>query len=280
MALTAGKITIFNVEHNGLNLPLYTETANQNLPDQELFIILPGSGGISSFEKLWSEQGLTHGRTIAWLDSLTPRGIYKLHHKDRTLNTFKRSEDMVAALRTLYNNLEFLPWLNFSKITMIGASHGAAVGVRLLTDRYKFEHTDKIKKVYALYPGLHPFETDHYTLDGSKLEIHVGELDNWTPAKWCARLAERSGASCTIYPGIKHGFSKPNSVGTWPNNPINHLVTFDDPTPSAEMMNECGKSRKIYLEAMKEGLCFGDVDVAYDEATTNNLINHIFTRNN
>lgn len=277
MALTSGKITIFNVAHNGLNLPLYTETANQTQMKQKLFFVLPGSGGISSFEKLWSEKALEHGYTIAWLDSLTPRGIYKLHHKGKTLNTFKRSEDMVAAIRTIFDNLEMLPWLDPTEIKLIGASHGAAVGVRLLTDRYKFEHTDKIKKVYALYPGLHPFETDHNTVDGSKLEIHVGELDNWTPAKWCTRLAERTGADCFVYPEIKHGFSKPNSVGTWPNNPINHLVDFDDPTPSEEMMNETGKSRKIYLEAMERGLCFGDVDVAYDERTTNTVMNRVFS---
>ncbi|MFA5490560.1 MAG: hypothetical protein WC284_15340 [Candidimonas sp.] len=275
MALTANKITILNVQRNGLNIPLYVETGDQSKPNQPLLFVHHGSGGISSCESLWLRKAFEHGWTACYLDSCTPRGIYKINFKNQ-LSSFERAYDVIAAIRCLIDNMKMIPFCNPSQIIMIGASHGAATGIRMLTNRFYFEHTNFIQRVYALYPGVHPYETDYDTIDGNKLEIHVGEFDNWTPAGPCKVLAERTKSTIFVHKGIHHGFSKPNSIGVWPDNVISHNIPYDDPTSSDELYNKSGRAKMIFDKAVKEKLHLSDVRVEYNEDVVNFIEKRVF----
>lgn len=266
MAVRSSKTGIYNMKRQctGEDVSVLVYTGDQSINNQPVLWVIHGSGGVSSSEDIFLDWAKELPITIAIVDSYTGRNTFK-HNWDgkdaRIIDTHTRTEDIVGA-KMKFDKIkdEVFPFVGNKHYT-VGFSDGGTVCVRLHTDRYK-EYTNWVEKSYCLYPSFHPYETDFYTADGSKIHIFVGREDNWTPLRWAERFSNEQGASLSILDNTHHSFFKPGVSG-WHNHVINisniELPDYD----SMELKDKLGKvavsnnidvdkHRGVYVEYSKE----------------------------
>jgi len=218
MAVKSSKTGLFNLKRQctGEDVSVMVYTGDQSVKDQPVLWVVHGSGGVSSSEDIFLKWARELPVTIAIVDSYTGRGMYK-HNWDgkdhRIIDSHTRTEDIVGAKMKFDKLKETSFPFTGDRHYVVGFSDGGTVGVRLHTDRYK-DYTGWVNKSFCLYPSLHPYETDFYTADGSKIHIFVGDKDNWTPPQWAERFAKEQTAGLSILKDTYHSFFKPGVAGS------------------------------------------------------------------
>ena len=254
MAVYSSKTGLYNMNRQctGEDVSVMVYTGNQSIKNQPVLWVIHGSGGVSSSEDIFLEWARDLPITIAIVDSYSGRGMFK--HKwngndHRIINTHTRTEDIVGAKMKFDKIKEDVFPFAGDKHYTIGFSDGGTVGVRFHTDRYK-EYTQWIEKSYCLYPSLHPYETDFYSADGSKIHIFVGENDNWTPAEYAIRFSKEQSAEITVLENTHHSFFKPG-VASWHEDIINissvKLPDYDS-MELKEQLGSIAKNNNIDIE--------------------------------
>jgi dienelactone hydrolase len=177
----------------------------------------------------WSSQLANWGYVTIWPDSFKTRGHPGGVCTDASapLITFpQRAEDAYAALE----HLQTLPNVDPRRVVVMGGSHGGSSTLAAIVDtaansRHK---AARFAAAIALYPGCGRTVGDwsvervrdaRHKIAGysgvfkplAPLLILTGELDDWTPAEPCRRLAsasQRAGhpVEIAVYPGAHHAF--------------------------------------------------------------------------
>ena len=168
------------------------------------------------------EPWLRDGYAVLFADSFRSRGLREvctIHHGERTITTSQRRLDALGALAYLAARRDVAR----ERIALVGWSHGGSAALQAINtaDRAVGEFFARknapafFRAAVAFYPGCaSPLKAGDKYVPGTPTRVHIGELDDWTPARTCvelgASLAERGADfSVTTYPGSYHAFDSP-----------------------------------------------------------------------
>jgi len=160
----------------------------------------------------WAKVLVEQGYVVALPDSFSTRG-----HAGGVCSNPSPSRNEVAPARRVPDAhealayLRTLPYVDSKRIGVMGGSHGGTTTLAAMAR----EKPEGFIAGVALYPSCRRLAAS--LRPTVPLLILVGELDDWTPAKPCVRLAENaSGAgspvAIKVYPGAHHSFDSANPI--------------------------------------------------------------------
>jgi dienelactone hydrolase len=176
----------------------------------------------------WSTRLAAEGYVTIWPDSFSTRGHAAgvCTEPSPLRNMFEqRADDAYAALA----HLRTLAQVDQRRIAVMGGSHGGSATLAAIVDTAaNRRHEARFAAAVALYPGCARSVGDwkvtrdreaRYKITGysgvfkplAPLLILTGELDDWTPAEPCRRLAAAArqvghGVDIVVYPDAHHAF--------------------------------------------------------------------------
>ncbi|MGZ5035837.1 MAG: dienelactone hydrolase family protein [Usitatibacter sp.] len=172
----------------------------------------------------WAKLLVEKGYVVLIPDSFSTRG-----HADGVCTDPSPSRAEVAPgrrARDAYDTLEYarsLPYVDGKRVGVMGGSHGGSSTLATMAATPGPAGGHGFAAAVALYPGC-GFRYGDWRPGGpgvyeprAPLLILVGEKDDWTPAKPCRELAQRSQAagypvSIKVYPGALHSFDSDRPV--------------------------------------------------------------------
>lgn len=174
-------------------------------------------GAIASRERMWMEQFVADGYVVLLLDSFNPRGFSSIcTRRDRPITAEKdRPYDAYAALRWLRAK----PFVMSDRVAVMGWSHGAmtilATVSQTMIKEIGWTEPGFVTAV-TFYPGCLDLSKTPYKATVPLL-MQLGEKDDWTPARYCLRLADdvkKAGdpIEIDVYPGAYHAFDNPTGT--------------------------------------------------------------------
>jgi dienelactone hydrolase len=213
----------------------------------------------SGSPKRWSDELVARGYATILPDSFTPRGhaggictVPPLQRNSGVTPT-ERANDAYAALAYLRT----LPYVDGNRVGVMGGSHG---GASTLATMVAPQAKDKgFLAAVALYPacalnvgGWHENLTGDYA-PAAPVQILIGEIDDWTPAENCRRLADaaqKAGHPVTIkvYPGAHHSFDSAN--------PVRYVATRVNPNAPGRRGATTGGQAVAWADSLREVVAF------------------------
>ena len=170
-------------------------------------ILMHGCSGLSANVRHWAEALRSWGYATFILDSFRGRGL-KSVCETGSLRSDDRLVDAYTALALMTRH----PRVDPTRVVLMGFSHGGGVallaGARWIARSHAAQEKSAFRAFVAFYPrceGRYPG-----ALSGP-LRVHIGSLDDWTPAPPCEVMVEslRGGgadARITVYEGARHAF--------------------------------------------------------------------------
>lgn len=173
-------------------------------------ILAHGCGGVGNAETGWAPVLREWGYATFVVDSFRGRRLSEVCTNTPALAGAQRIPDAYGALRILATH----PRIDARRVVLMGFSHGGGVALDASTSWAKATYAPAGHPAFRAFVSFYPYcntvfpERHHLT---APLRVHVGELDDWTPAASCVRLVERlKGAgedvTITVYPGAHHSF--------------------------------------------------------------------------
>jgi dienelactone hydrolase len=202
---------------DAVGLAIYTK--DQSLKNQPIVWLVHGSGGVSSAEDLWKSKALDVGYTVAIVDSYSSRGTLKKNWDGKdslAITGHGRANDLLSCREWLVENKSIVPFADMDANIAVGFSNGGTAALHCQSDRFR-HRSAWLHMSYALYPGVHPFESDFASIDGNKCHLFVGELDQWTTAAQAKKFCDSNGSQLTVLPAAHHSYSKPGVANTYKN---------------------------------------------------------------
>ncbi|HYC37033.1 MAG TPA: dienelactone hydrolase family protein [Usitatibacter sp.] len=157
----------------------------------------------------WAKVLLEEGYVVLIPDSFSPRGFAggvctEASPRRQEVGPLRRVDDALAALR----HARSLPFVEAERIAVMGASHGGASTLATLASPKAVKAREAFRAGIALYPSCSGRASYR---PHAPLLILTGELDDWTPAEPCRRLADGARAAghdvtIKVYPGAHHSF--------------------------------------------------------------------------
>lgn len=187
-------------------------------------ILAHGCAGIGNTETGWARVLRDWGYATFVIDSFRGRNLTEVCTSARTLTSTQRIPDAYGALRILATH----PKIDARRVALMGFSHGGALTLDASTvwakETFAPSGQPAFRAFFPFYPNCNTSYPERERIS-APLRIHSGELDDWTPARPCVRLAEifkASGqdATITVYPGAHHSF---DNIG----RPLTYLPTVD-----------------------------------------------------
>jgi dienelactone hydrolase len=170
----------------------------------------------------WAKELVARGYVVLIPDSFTtrgfPNGVCTDASRGPRVAPVQRARDAYAALAYLRT----LAYVDNGRVGLMGGSHGGSTTLlAMLPLRGAAARRPGFAAAVALYPGC---ATPAGNLIGDSggvyrspapLLILVGELDDWTPAEPCRKLAEAASkagypVAIKVYPGALHSFDSGN----------------------------------------------------------------------
>jgi dienelactone hydrolase len=170
-------------------------------------ILMHGCSGVSANMGHWAEALRSWGYATFILDSFAGRGL-KSVCETGALRSDDRVPDAYAALALLARH----PRIDGSRIALMGFSHGGGVvllaGAQWVARGYVGSGAPAFRAFVAFYPrceGRYPGAL------AGPLRVHIGALDDWTPAPPCEVMvgslrSRGADARITVYAGARHAF--------------------------------------------------------------------------
>jgi dienelactone hydrolase len=159
------------------------------------------------------------GYGVLLVDSFNPRGerqICTVTPKARSIQEEQRWLDAYGAIEYLNTRADVVT----GRIGAIGFSHGGTAAVQVMNAELPVKKSGApgFAAAVAMYPGCASTlaaRPDYVAY--APLLILASELDDWTPARYCQKLAERSKergqpVDIEIYPEAYHGFDELSAV--------------------------------------------------------------------
>jgi dienelactone hydrolase len=188
-------------------------------------ILAHGCGGIGNAETGWAPVLREWGYATFLIDSFRGRNLTEVCTSARTLTGTQRIPDAYGALRILATH----PKIDARRVALMGFSHGGALTLGASTawakETFAPSGQPAFRAFFPFYPSCNTVFREPQRIS-APLRIHSGELDDWTPAGPCVRLAETLKASgqdatITVYPGAHHSF---DNIG----RPLTRLPNVDN----------------------------------------------------
>lgn len=171
---------------------------------------------------------LRDGYAVLFADSFRARGmreICTIKHGERTVTAAKRRLDALGALDYLATRREIAR----DRIALIGWSHGGSAALQAVNTRDPVvaRFFDKqaappfFRAAVAFYPGCAtPLKAGDRYAPGAPTRVHIGMLDDWTPATTCVDLGVAMAARdedllVTTYADSYHAFDSPTGTLTF-----------------------------------------------------------------
>lgn len=157
---------------------------------QPVIVIMPGAGGIGASRHTSNEWARTlneAGISTYILDSFTGRKRYVIG-EHAALPPIVRVIDAFGALKMLSEH----PFVDGSKISIMGFSHGSAATMYTNLVRFQKQYGNGLK--FASHISVYGICATKYRGDDELLSpmlILHGEADDWVPAAPCAEYTER-----------------------------------------------------------------------------------------
>jgi dienelactone hydrolase len=179
-------------------------------------VLLHGCGGPYDRKGVLSQRMLDYARLVnkagmhaLIVDSLTPRG-------EKQICTQKVGTRLITQAHRRLDALSALEWLaarsdvDASRLGLLGWSNGGSTVLAATNERHKEAASAEAKPAFAIafYPGCETELRRGYETH-TQLLMMVGELDDWTPAEPCRRLADQAAGrkpEFESYAGAYHGF--------------------------------------------------------------------------
>ena len=169
------------------------------------------------------EMLLGDGYAVLLPDSFRSRGrneVCTIKTGDNPITPTRRRLDALGALAYLADRSD----IAHDRIALVGWSHGGSTALATVNvrDREVAAFRDKagappfFRAVVALYPGCKvSLGAGDRWQPGAPTRIHIGESDDWTPAKPCVELGQAMAArgeplKVIVYPDSHHGFDAPS----------------------------------------------------------------------
>lgn len=169
------------------------------------------------------EMLLGDGYAVLLPDSFRSRGqneVCTVKLGDNPITPMRRRLDALGALAYLADRSD----VAHDRIALVGWSHGgstalAAINIR---DREVAAFRDNVsappffRAAVAFYPGCKvSLRAGDRWQPGAPARVHIGAIDDWTPAKPCIELGEAMAVrgepfKVTVYPDSHHGFDAPS----------------------------------------------------------------------
>jgi len=193
-------------------------------------ILAHGGSGRGHAEVGWSQALRRWGYATFVIDSFRGRNLTEVSTDARALTGTQRIPDAYGALRILATH----PRIDPRRIALMGFSHGGVLTLAASTiwarDTFVPAGQPAFRAFIAFYPYCNTIYPERERTS-APLRIHIGELDDWTPAGPCIRLVEalkRAGqdAAITVYPGAHHSF---DNIG----RAFTRLANVDNPATCA-----------------------------------------------
>ena len=177
----------------------------------------------------WTGQLLSDGYAVLWPDSFNPRGrrsVCLVKRGEATILPATRRLDILGAL----GYAAALPGVDRARIALVGWSHGGSTTLAAINGKdpriAEFHAAPgappPFRVAVAFYPGcVVSLRAGDKWQPGMPAAIHIGALDDWTPAPSCVKLGDSARArgalmTVTVYPGAYHGFDAPRGkVTVW-----------------------------------------------------------------
>ena len=170
-----------------------------------------------------AEPFLGDGYAVLIPDSFGSRGrreVCTIKVGDNAITAARRRLDALGALTFLSAR----PDIARDRVAIVGWSHGGSTALATINarDREVAAFRDKagappfFRAAVAFYPGCGvSLRAGERWQPAVPTRIHIGALDDWTPAKSCVELGEAMVArgeplKVTVYPDSHHGFDAPN----------------------------------------------------------------------
>ena len=179
---------------------------------------LPDSIKTGALRHFWSERLASWGHVVLVVDSFTGRGISNTCSGEYA----PRVADAIGARAFLAQQAFVDP----DRIAVIGFSAGGIAALSLAEARafelFEGEAAHHFRAAVAYYPFCN-------AIDAMSIPtlILIGELDDWTPAENCRRMAARQVArslvKLIVYPGAYHVFDAP----TPPRRYFGHWLEYN-----------------------------------------------------
>jgi dienelactone hydrolase len=175
-------------------------------------IILHGCSGINSDHHTWAKSINSWGYNSVILDSFS--GIIS----ENICKTPGSYQPSLRAIQTysLADWIEKKEWSE-KKISVVGFSHGGRSVINIVTKELRsLFPNNKIASAVAFYP-----KCDDSIISRNKkdipMQIHIGELDDWSPAFLCRKAAKKWDLknNVYIYKGAYHSFDRLNVNHTY-----------------------------------------------------------------
>lgn len=173
-------------------------------------VLAHGCGGVGNAETGWAPVLREWGYATFVVDSFRGRGLSEVCTSALTLTGTQRVPDAYGALRILATH----PKIDARRVVLMGFSHGGILTLDASTAWAKSTYAPApqpaFRAFFPFYPYCNTVYPERHQLS-APTRIHIGELDDWTPALSCVRLVERlrgagQDATITVYPGAHHSF--------------------------------------------------------------------------
>lgn len=176
--------------------------------------LLTRTGKLKARESRWMEMLKEDGYAVLAVDSFNPRGFRSICTSNQRSITAEedRPYDITAALRWLTAQ----PFVAKDRIAVMGWSHGGTTTLATVSKRMATLvgwSGPGFAAAVAMYPGCLNLSRTPYVATAPIL-MQLGLADDWTPAKFCQRLADKirkTGGTVAVdaYAGAYHGFDEP-----------------------------------------------------------------------
>jgi dienelactone hydrolase len=216
----------------------------------------------SGSPRRWARKLVEWGYVVAIPDSFSTRG-----HADGVCTSSSPSRAEVSPVRRVRDaydtlrHLRTLPYVDANRIGAMGGSHGGATTLAVMAEAPQDSQAlaeakrHGFRAAVALYPncsiGQPKFDTQYKAV--APVLILAGELDDWTPAQPCQRLAEvarKGGADVRIkvYAGAHHSFDN--------NSPVRYVPTRNNANAPGGRGATTGGHAQAWEDSIREVKAF------------------------
>lgn len=233
-------------------------------------ILMHGCGGLPSRSiGAWDSLLRSWGYATFVLDSFRGRRLHEVCTDALALTSNRRVPDAYGSLKILATH----PKIDRARIALMGFSHGGIATLAAATEWASRTYSGQSGVAFRAFLAFYPYcnaAIPEMTWGPTPVRIHIGELDDWTPARTCESLASRArsmGADVDliVYKNALHSF---DSVG----QPVQYRPEVDnaaDCTPRLGSMNGPILNLVELKKCMRKGATVGWDPVATEEARKN-----------
>jgi dienelactone hydrolase len=208
---------------------------------------------------VWQPLVLSWGYATFVVDSFTGRGLRGVCGNALRLTGAERIADAYGALALLARH----PRIDADRIALLGFSHGGIATLASASTwarrRYAPADGPTFRAFFPFYPYCNAIVPEMAEGIAAPVRLHIGELDDWTPARSCQNLGALARSmgydfEVTVYAGARHGF---DAVGLRPEIHLRHVDNAAACTPRlASMMGPILNLFEL-LGCMRKGATVG-----------------------